>query len=185
MKIIFVLFTIFLIINFNLVFAQSQNQVDTGYDISKLMMNPYTISYNGVDYVIFYRITISSIEYGNVDTDAKVVEMTVVPERTSIQIKLDNIKNDDLMSIRFPHELISAEGERFLLHVNNSNVGYEMAHYGDETSITFILPAGSQNVELVGTRVIPELGMYAGLVLVAGIVGVLFTTRLKFPVYNL
>jgi hypothetical protein len=90
------------------------------------------------------------------DYDAKIISMSINPERSSLMIKLDNILHSDVMSVRFPQEVLSADKEKFTLLVNGQEKGYEFSVYDKYTNLIFIVPKQTTEVEIIGTKVIPE-----------------------------
>ncbi|MBI5146222.1 MAG: hypothetical protein HZA84_03270 [Thaumarchaeota archaeon] len=127
-------------------------------DIAQLMMKKYQLQVEEKNFEILYRLsTIETVaESGTEDYDAKVVSMSINSERSSLIIQLDNILNSDVMSVRFPQEVLSADKEKFTLLVNGQEKGYEFSVYGKYTNLIFIVPKQTTEVEIVGTKVIPE-----------------------------
>lgn len=127
-------------------------------DIAELMMQKYQLNADQRDFTIFYRISTleSVVESSMEDFDAKVVAMEIDQERTSLVITLDNIKQTDLMSVRFPQELISTEKGKFTLLVDGKERGYEWSAQEESRNLIFIIPKQTTEVEIIGNRVIPE-----------------------------
>ncbi|MEM3170574.1 MAG: hypothetical protein QW838_07365 [Candidatus Nitrosotenuis sp.] len=128
------------------------------YDIAELMMQKYVIHVDKGDYTVFYRLstTESNAEGTTEDLDSKITSMTINKERTSLVIKLEGVAQTDIMSVRFPNEILSAEGSKFTLHVNGVQKGYELSEQEGKTNMIFLIPAQSREIEIIGTRVIPE-----------------------------
>ncbi len=127
-------------------------------DIAQLMMKKYQLQVEEKNFEILYRLsTIGTVaESGTEDYDAKIVSMSINPERSSLIINLDNILNSDVMSVRFPQEVLSADKEKFTLLVNGQEKGYDFSVSGKYTNLIFIVPKQTTEVEIVGTKVIPE-----------------------------
>ena len=128
------------------------------YDIAELMMQKYVVSVDEGDYVVFYRLstTESHAEGTAEDLDAKITSMTINKERASLVIGLEGVEQTDIMSVRFPNEILSAEGGKFTLLVNGEQRGYESSEQKGKTNMIFLIPAQSGEIEIIGTRVIPE-----------------------------
>jgi hypothetical protein len=128
------------------------------YDIAELMMQKYQLKVDQQEFTVFYRLsTLKAIGEGtSEDYDGKVVSIEINHERNSLIVNLDNIKQDDLMSLRFPQELISAEKGKFTLLVDGKKMGYEWSVQEDSRNLIFIIPEHTTKVEIIGTRVIPE-----------------------------
>ncbi len=143
-------------------------------DIAQLMMKKYQLQVEEKNFEIFYRLsTIDAVaESGTEDHDAQVISMGINSERSSLIIKLDNILNSDIMSIRFPKEVLSADKEKFTLLVNGQEKGYEFSVSGKYTNLIFIVPKQTTEVEIIGTKVIPEFT--GGLLILAAATSFLF-----------
>lgn len=128
------------------------------YDIAELMMRKYVVSVGEGDYTVFYRLstTESHAEGTAEDLDARITSMTINKERTSLVIGLEGVVQTDIMSVRFPNEILSAEGGKFTLLVNGEQRGYESSEQEGKTNMIFLIPPQSDEIEIIGTRVIPE-----------------------------
>ena len=160
-QIIYAFFFLFLILTtFQLGYSESVDSIQlvAKLDIAELMMQKYQLTADQRDFTIFHRIsTLESVGEGNTeDFDAKVVAMEINQERTSLVITLENIKQTDLMSVRFPQELISAEKGKFTLLVDGEERGYEWSVQEESRNLIFIIPKQTTEVEIIGNRVIPE-----------------------------
>lgn len=145
-------------------------------DIAQLMMKKYHLQVEEKNFEIFYRLsTIEAVaESGTEDHDAQVVSMDINSERSSLIIKLDNVLNSDVMSIRFPKEVLSADKEKFTLLVNGQEKGYEFSVSGKYTNLIFIVPKQTTEVEIIGTKVIPE---FTGVLLILAVATSLLFVR--------
>ena len=70
------------------------------------------------------------------------------------------------------HEIISAENNDFAILVNGNYVDYDIVSDSDSSTLSFFVPEFTEEVEIVGTRVIPEfpLGAIMGFVLLVSAV---------------
>jgi hypothetical protein len=132
----------------------------TQYSIAEIMMQKYTLEAEKQSFTVFYRFSVLEGvgEGGTEDLDAKLTSIVVDKERTSLVLSVENIRQDDLMSLRFPYELLSAEGEKFTILADGRQRGYELSVHGQSTNLIFILPENTRQVEVIGTKVIPEFG---------------------------
>ncbi|MFN3654117.1 MAG: hypothetical protein ACK4TO_02180 [Candidatus Nitrosotenuis sp.] len=128
------------------------------YDIAELMMQKYVMSVDDGDYTVFYRLSIteSHAEGTAEDLDAEITSMIINKERSSLVIGLEGVAQTDIMSVRFPNEILSAEGGKFTLLVNGEQKGYESSEQQGKTNMIFLIPAKTGEIEIIGTRVIPE-----------------------------
>ena len=111
------------------------------------------------------------------------IAMALDQELTSLLIGIENTK-DSAFSINLPQEMITSENNEFAVLVNGLEVDYELELLDNEVVLKFFVPDGTQEIEIIGTRVIPEFPFGGILGFVSMIsVGILLTklwkTRLK------
>ncbi|KAG2479013.1 MAG: hypothetical protein NPMRd3_810004 [Nitrosopumilales archaeon] len=111
------------------------------------------------------------------------IAMALDQELTSLLIGIENTK-DSVFSINLPQEMITSENNEFAVLVNGLEVDYELELLDNEVVLKFFVPDGTQEIEIIGTRVIPEFPFGGILGFVSMIsVGILLTklwkTRLK------
>lgn len=157
-KMQFILFLISGIVLFpGIAFADSIQPVQYA-DIAEIMMKKYQISVENADFTIFYRFsTVGEGESSDEDHDAQITSIDVNQDRKSLVISLDKINQDDIMSVRFSQDLVSSEGKRLTLLIDGEEKGYESSSQDNKSTMIFVLPKGTAQVEIVGTKVIPEL----------------------------
>jgi len=156
------------------------------FDIAQLMMKKYQLHVGGKDFEIMYRLsTLETLaEDSGEDYDAKIVSMSINSERSSLIINLENILHSDVMSVRFPQELLSADKEKFTLLVNGQEKKYEFSVSGKYANLIFIVTKQTTEVEIVGTKVIPEFaGSLLALIAATSLLFVryCFGNKLKIP----
>jgi hypothetical protein len=143
-------------------------------DLAQLMMKKYPLQVGERNFEILYRLSTleTTAEDSSEDYDAKVVSMSINSERSSLIVNLDNILHSDVMSVRFPQELLSADKEKFTLLVNGQEKGYDFSVSGKYTNLIFVVTKQTTEVEIVGTKVIPEFT--GGLLVLAAATSLLF-----------
>lgn len=156
-KMQFILFLMYGIVLFpGLAFADSIQPVQYA-DIAEIMMKKYQINVDNADFTIFYRFsTVGEGESSDEDHTAQITSIDVNQNRKSLVISLDKINQDDIMSVRFSQELVSSEGKRLTLLIDGKEKGYESSSQDNKSTIIFVLPKDTAQVEIVGTRIIPE-----------------------------
>ena len=87
--------------------------------------------------------------------NANVVAMEIDPESTSLLIGLDNTY-DSRFFIGLEHELINAQNDEFIILVDGQEADYEISSDSDSSTFAFFVPTGTEEVEIIGTHVIPE-----------------------------
>jgi hypothetical protein len=111
--------------------------------------------------------------YGFHYTSATVSKISVVPESNSIQISLQNVTETDTMWVYIPQSILSSDSNQFLLYVDGKNTSYEIATYSHSTILGFTVNANAHEVQIQGTRVIPEFSTSVFSVAVIGFVSIL------------
>lgn len=156
-KMQFILFLIFGIVLLpGLAFADSIQPIQYA-DIAEVMMKKYQINVDNTDFTIFYRFsTVGEGESSDEDHTAQITSIDVNQDRKSLVISLDKINQDDIMSVRFSQELVSGEGKRLTLLIDGKEKGYESSSQDNKSTMIFVLPKDTAQVEIVGTKVIPE-----------------------------
>ena len=111
--------------------------------------------------------------------DGRVIAMAIDQELTSLLIGTENV-NDSLFEINLQHEMINAENNEFAILVNGYEVDYEITDSGSDSKLTFFVPAGTQEIEIIGTHVIPEFPLGALFVFVIlTTIAVFSTSKMK------
>ena len=100
------------------------------------------------------------------DFDGDVIAMDVDKESTSVLIGTENVK-DTQFQITLPEDLIHADNNAFAVLVNGYETEYKVTS-GADTVLTFFVPDFTEEIEIIGTYVVPEFPL--GVVLVLGAV---------------
>lgn len=99
--------------------------------------------------------------------DGNVLAMDADVESTSILIGTTNVE-DSIFEISFPSELLAAQDADFIVLVDGFETEYTVTYDGDNPSISFPIAAGTEEIEIIGTSVVPEFPF--GALLVMGVV---------------
>jgi len=107
------------------------------------------------------------IEY---DFNGDIIAMAIDKETFSLLIATENVI-DSQFQIKLPNDLIRAENNEFAILVNGFEVDYEVLDTVD-VNLTFFVPAFTEEIEIIGTFVVPEFPLGAVLVLgtISGII---------------
>ncbi len=99
-----------------------------------------------------------------------VIVMAIDKETFSLLIATENV-DDSQFQIKLPNNLIRAENNEFAVLVNGFEVDYEVMETVD-SNLTFFVPAFTEEIEIIGTFVVPEFPLGAVLVLgtISGII---------------
>lgn len=102
------------------------------------------------------------IEY---EFNGDVISMAIDKETLSLLIATENVR-DSKFEIKLPNELIHAENNEFAVLVNGYEVDYQRIESID-SHLIFFVPVFTEEIEIIGTYVIPEFPL--GAVLVFGV----------------
>lgn len=184
MRVILFLVALLLSTPLAVVYAESIQPVQHS-DIAELMMKKHSLAVDGRDFIIFYKLsTIGGVgESTSEDHTARIVSMEIDKEDTSLVVDIENVMQDDIMSIKFPKEMLSAEGNKFVVLTDGKEKKYEYYTQENSTGIVFVLPSGTSRVEIIGTHVIPEF-QYVLLILAAITSVILVGSRMKQASYQ-
>lgn len=114
--------------------------------------------------------------------DGQVIAMAIDHELNSLLIGITEVK-DSAFQITLPHNLISAENNEFTILVDQIDVDYNISAQNDVITLHFFVPADSEEIEIVGTHVIPEFPLGVFVVFATMIVIVTLVTKIgKFRI---
>lgn len=107
---------------------------------------------NSSEYILEIDEHVYSVSYA---VNANVLAMEIDPESKSLLIGLDKTY-DSQFFIGLEHELINAENNQFIILVDGEEVDYQITSDSESSTFEFFVPVGSEEVEIIGTHVIPE-----------------------------
>lgn len=116
--------------------------------------------------------------------NANVIAMEIDPESTSLLIGLDNTY-DSRFFIGLEHELINAQNDEFIILVDGQETDYEISSGSDSSTFAFFVPAGTEEVEIIGTHVIPEFPIGAIFGFAVMISTIMIFAKIKAPFFKL
>lgn len=87
--------------------------------------------------------------------DGELIAMAIDQESTSLLVGTQNVK-DSFFEISFSSELLSAQNAEFVVLVDGLETDYTTSYDGNNPALTFPIPTDSEEVEIIGTSVIPE-----------------------------
>jgi hypothetical protein len=99
--------------------------------------------------------------------DGEIVSMDVDKELPSLLIGTVNV-DESTFELSFPSELISAENDEFIILLDGAETDYTTTHTEDMTKLSFVIPIATEEIEIIGTSVIPEFPF--GVLAIMGIV---------------
>jgi hypothetical protein len=116
--------------------------------------------------------------------NAHIIAMEIDTELTSLLIALDS-DFDSIFQIDLQHELINAQNNEFAILVNGFEVDYDVVSDADSSTLTFFIPQYTEEIEIIGTHVIPEFPFGVMTVLSMLIISVMAFSRLKLTIFRL
>ena len=98
------------------------------------------------------------------EVNAKIIAMDIDVQSSSLLVGLKDTQ-DSLFKIDLQHELISDSNNDYTVLVDGVEVDYDLVTDSDSSTFTIFVPEFTEEVEIIGTRVIPEFhfGIFAGL----------------------
>ncbi|CDI05647.1 hypothetical protein [Candidatus Nitrosotenuis uzonensis] len=93
-----------------------------------------------------------SIEFS---LDGKMIAMDIDKESKSLLIGIIGVQSSEFL-ITFPSEMLSAENDDFIVLVDGLEIEYTATNANGKTTITFPVIADSEEIEIIGTQVVPE-----------------------------
>ena len=111
-----------------------------------------------------YQLTVDGNSFDiKYDFEGDVIAMAIDTESISLLIGTENVK-DTHFQITLPKDLIRADDNAFAVLVNGYEVDYTTTS-GEDTVLTFFIPEFTEEIEIIGTYVVPEFPLGAVLVL--------------------
>lgn len=116
--------------------------------------------------------------------NADIIAMEIDPESRSLLIGLENTF-DSQFFIGLEHELINAPNNEFIILVDGEEVDYKITSDSASSTFEFFVPIGSEEVEIIGTNVIPEFPVGAIFGFVVMISVIMIFAKIKAPFFKL
>ena len=146
-------------------------------DIVQLSSDKFTITVDDVSYDLYYGYHGSFDSMASNESQPKLSTMSLNLEKKSLEITFDTVPADSIFWVRMPDELISAEKGLFQVFVDGKETKYELIQFPKDISLGIIMPQDGQHIEIIGTRVIPEVGVYTILIFTDSIFGTIYFVR--------
>ena len=122
--------------------AFGQTQQIQYSDISEIIMKKYQLTVENIDYTIFYRFSTGGEDRSSSEDQKAVIRLIEInKEKKAMVISLDEINQDDLMSIRFSQKLVSAPEQQLILLIDGKEKRYEFSTQDEKRTMVFMLPA--------------------------------------------
>jgi len=112
------------------------------------------------------------------DVDAVVLAMAIDQESKSLLVGVENAQDSQFM-IAFPKEMIDAKNGEFAVLVNGFEIEYEISSDSKDYTLIFYVPVDSEEVEIIGTHVIPEFPIGVIAIIAIVMMGSIIISRSK------
>lgn len=120
----------------------------------------------------------------NYSTTGRVIAMAIDQELSSLLVGLEKVELDSVFEIEFTHELISAENSEFAVLVNGYEVDYGISATELGSKLTIPIFADTEEIEIIGTHVIPEFPLGIFMILVFTIMFVILFSKTKIRAFK-
>ena len=108
-------------------------------------------------------------------------------EAQSLMVQIDSISNGTLV-IKLPREAIDAkfgeDDDDFFVLIDGVESDFDETRTGVERTLSIEYPEGTEEIEIIGTYVIPEFGGIAIIILMVSVFSVIFVSRNKLAFYT-
>ncbi len=115
--------------------------------------------------------------------DGELIAMDVDQESTSLLVGTQNVK-DSFFEVSFSSELLSAQNAEFIVLIDGLETDYVISYDGDNPALTIPIPADSEEVEIIGTSVIPEFPLGALAIMGAVLVMAIAISRTRLRLFK-
>jgi len=155
-----ILFIFFLVISTVPIYAQSTKDPD-------------------VDKSALYKLEIIEHVYSiPYSVDGDILAMAIDPESHSLLIGLKNAQESKFV-IDLKHELINAQNNDFVILADGKETNYQITSDSDSSMFTFFIPEFTEEVEIIGTHVIPEFPLSVVIIFVVMISSIVIFAKTK------
>ena len=124
-----------------------------------------SIGVDRTDFVLSYKITGGSVLSVTPDDDAN-----------SLIIGIDTTSDGEL-TITLPRELIDAkingDDDAFFVLIDGEEVEFDESSTSSDRTLTIPFPDGAEEIEIIGSFVVPEFGTIAALILAIAIISII------------
>jgi len=147
------------------------------FDIAQLMAEKITFEIEENIFDIYYGYKGSLDSMGAEHVEPILSSMDINEERKSIEIIMEDVPEKTDFWVRIPQEVLYAENENFTVLVDGIDTKYDLMKFPNDYVIGFVILETTENIEIIGTRVIPEFGALPVLILGISILGIVYVMR--------
>ena len=151
-------------------------------DIAQLTAEKYQLKVDEKTYDIYYGYHGSfEVDVNKVGEELpKLDTMNINPERKSLEITMASVPSNSVLWLRLPFDVISAEDAQYQLLVDGVDTKYDLTKFPDQYALGMIIPKDTKHIEIIGTHVVPEFGVFSIVILGISFVGIIYFARKSY-----
>lgn len=140
-------------------------------DISHLSSEKLTLQANNTSYDLYYGYggSLDSVSHSNYTIPTLSV-IDINQERKSLQITMDAVPEQNEFWVRIPFDVLYAENENYKVLVDGVDTKYDLMKFPNDYVVGLSIPQNTKSIEIIGTQVVPEFGLYTVFILGISIV---------------
>jgi len=143
-------------------------------DISQLSAEKFTLEVNNTSHDLYYGYRGSLDSVSKAGESAPVLSlMSINQERKSLEITMSRVPEKNEFWVRIPFKVIYAENENYKVLVDGVDTKYDLMKFPSDYVVGVLIPQNTKNIEIIGTKVIPEFGLVPVLILGISILSVI------------
>ena len=148
-------------------------------DISQIGSNKFVLTVDEKTYDLFYGFHGSLDSIGSNYVFPTVNSVVINTERKSLEISMDEVTETTDFWIRIPEDVLYAENEKFQVIVDGNKIQNDLIKFPNDYVVGFLLPENSTNIEIIGTKIIPEFGGISIMILGLSFLGLIYFVSKK------
>ncbi len=148
-------------------------------DIAQLTAEKYPLKVDEKTYDIYYGYHGSfEVDVNKIDEELpKLDAININPERKSLEITMTSVPSNSVLWLRLPFEVISAEDAQYQLLVDDVDTKYDLTKFPDQYALGMIIPKDTKRIEIIGTNVVPEFGVFSIVILGISFIVIIYFAR--------
>ena len=149
-------------------------------DISQLSAEKFTLEINNTSFDLYYGYRGSLDSVSKAGESAPVLSlMSINQERKSLEITMSRVPEKNEFWVRIPFKVIYAENENYKVLVDGVDTKYDLMKFPSDYVVGVLIPQNTKNIEIIGTKVIPEFGLVPVLILGISILSVITLRKIN------
>ena len=155
------------------------------YDIAHIMGEKLSFEVDERIFDVYYGYKGSLDDIGSDFVKPSLASMNVNQERKSIEITMESVPERTDFWVRIPQEMLYAENENYLVLIDGVETKYGVMKFPDDYVVSFVITETTKDIEIIGTKIVPEFGIFSIAVLGISILGtVYFIQRSELKIYT-